>query len=167
MSALNIPTYTACTVKGLQCQTYNQAETHFCCYIMKYYIVTLYAKFCSVITQHLVVDCCSFEVSMLIISLAAPPSNVNITDSGLTANTVAINNSTTMYCSASGTDPLQYRWYHNRYHRNLIPGANNTTYTVSSAGFSDAGEYTCEVSNWAGKDQGTYTLNVQSKLIVD
>ena len=101
--------------------------------------------------------------------LAAPPSNVNITDSGLTANTVAFNNSTTLYCSASGTDPLQYRWYFKagyRYYRTLISGANNTTYTVSSAGSSDAGEYTCEVSNWAGKDQGMYTLNIQSKLIV-
>lgn len=104
---------------------------------------------------------------MLTTCLAAPPSNVNITDSGLTANTVAFNNSTTLSCSASGTDPLQYRWYHNRYYRTLISGANNATYTVSSAGFSDAGEYICEVSNWAGKDQGMYTLNVQSKLIVD
>ena len=103
------------------------------------------------------------------IFLAAPPSNVNIADSGLTANTVAFNNSTTLSCSASGTDPLQYRWYFKagyRYHRTLIPGANTTTYTVSSAGFSDVGEYTCEVSNWAGRDQGMYTLNVQSKLIV-
>ena len=95
-------------------------------------------------------------------SLAAPPSNVNITDSGLTANTVAVSASTTLTCSAAGTHPLQYIWYHNT---TPLPGANSNTYTVYSAAFSDVGEYTCEVSNWAGKSSGTYTLNVQSKYV--
>ena len=104
---------------------------------------------------------------MLMTSLAAaPPSNVNITDSGLTANTVRFSDTATLTCSAAGTTPLQYTWYYKasyRYYRTPLPGANSTTYTVYSAESSDVGEYTCEVSNWAGKSSGTYTLNVQSK----
>ena len=88
----------------------------------------------------------------------ALPSNVRITDSGLTANTVELNSSTTLYCSATGTAPLQYQWYHNG---TTIPGASSTTYMVTSAQFSSAGVYTCEVSNWAGRSNETYPLRVQ------
>ena len=91
---------------------------------------------------------------------AVPPSNVNITDSGLAASTVEFNDSTTLTCSASGTNPRQYKWRHNGI---TIPAATSATYRVTSAQFSAAGQYTCEVSNWAGKSQGTYTLHVQSK----
>ena len=90
--------------------------------------------------------------------LTALPSNVRITDSGLTANTVELNSSTTLYCSATGTSPLQYQWYHNG---TTIPGATSTTYMVTSAQFSSAGVYTCVVSNWAGRSSGTYPLRVQ------
>ena len=98
--------------------------------------------------------------------VAAPPSNVTITDSGLTANIVRFSDTAILTCSAAGTAPLQYAWYYkasNRYYRTPLPGANSTTYTVYSAKSSDVGEYTCEVSNWAGKSSRTYTLNVQSK----
>ena len=94
------------------------------------------------------------------LALAAPPSNVRITDPGLPSNTVGLRRSTTLTCSASGTNPRQYKWRHNGI---TIPAATSATYRVTSAQFSAAGQYTCEVSNWAGKDQGTYTLQVQGK----
>ena len=105
-------------------------------------------------------------MALLTTLLAAPPSNVTITDSGLTANTVRLNYPTTLTCSASGTSPLQYQWYkatNSWSSRYPLSGANSTNYavTVTSAQMSDAGIYTCEVSNWAGKDEGMYTLRVQ------
>ena len=90
---------------------------------------------------------------------AAPPSNVRITGSGLNSNTVRLGASTTLRCSASGTVPLQYQWKHN----GTVLGVTSPTYRVSSAEFSDAGRYTCQVSNWVGSDRGTYALNVQGK----
>ena len=85
------------------------------------------------------------------------PSIQSITDSGLTSNTVRLGASTTLTCSASGTQPLQYQWKHN----GTVRGVTSPTYRVSSAEPSDAGQYTCQVSNWAGADSGAYTLNVQ------
>ena len=98
-----------------------------------------------------------WHCNKLSIFLTVVPSNVRITDSGLLSNTVRLGSSVTLICSASGTE-LQYKWYHNG---TIIQGANSTTYAVTSANFSAAGQYTCEVSNWAEKGQGTYTLNVQ------
>ena len=97
------------------------------------------------------------------IFLAAPPSNVRITDSGLTSNTVELGSTTTLRCSVSGTDPLEYQWSHNG---TIIPAATSSTYTVSSALFSNAGTYTCQVSNWADESSGTYTLNVQGTYVI-
>ena len=96
-----------------------------------------------------------------IISSTDVPSDVNIIDSRLTKTTVELGTSTTLTCSASGTQPLQYQWKHN----GTVLGVTSPTYTVSSANFSDAGRYTCKVSNWAGNSSATYTLSVQGNCI--
>ena len=93
-------------------------------------------------------------------ALAVPPSDVRITDIGLPSNTVRLGGRITLTCLASGTNPRQYKWYHNS---TIIPAATSTTYRATSAQFSAAGQYTCEVSNWVGNDSGTYTLRVQGE----
>ena len=89
--------------------------------------------------------------------LTVVPSNVHISAPGLSSNTVQLGYSTTLYCSASGTS-RQYQWYHNG---TTLPIATYSSHRITSAQFSSAGVYTCEVSNWAGRSNGTYTLKVQ------
>ena len=107
--------------------------------------------------------CCSASNALFLLAcmfLAAPPSDVRITDSGLTSNTVQLRTSTMLRCSASGTAPFVYQWRHNGA---IIPAATSSTYRVTSVQFSDAGRYTCTVTNLVGNDRGSYTLNVQGK----
>ena len=88
---------------------------------------------------------------------AAHPSPVTITDSGLNSRTVGLGASTRLSCSSPATSP-HYQWSHNG---SNISSAISSWYTVSSANFSDAGKYTCVVSNLVGTGYGSYQLQVQ------
>jgi hypothetical protein len=55
----------------------------------------------------------------------------------------------TMSVAAAGTGTLGYQWYKDN---NPIQNANNSTYSIGSAQQSDAGDYTCTVTNSCGTD---------------
>jgi hypothetical protein len=50
--------------------------------------------------------------------------------------------------AAGGSKPLSYTWKLNS--STIIPGATNATLTINSAQFSDAGSYSCTISNSLG-----------------
>jgi hypothetical protein len=50
--------------------------------------------------------------------------------------------------AAGGSKPLSYTWKLNG--STIIPGATNATLTINSAQFSDAGSYSCTISNSLG-----------------
>lgn len=60
---------------------------------------------------------------------------------------------------ASGSLPLSYQW---KIGTNPVPGATNTTFTTASptAQFSDAGNYTCVVTNAFGTNSSTAAFTV-------
>lgn len=60
---------------------------------------------------------------------------------------VAIGGSATLSVSAQGQDPLSYQWYVNGA---AIPGATQSTYTISNASDASAGNYTVVVTNGLG-----------------
>jgi hypothetical protein len=70
-------------------------------------------------------------------SIATQPSNVTVQAGGSATFTVA----------ASGSAPLSYQWDFNG---SPISGATAAAYTISSAQSSNAGSYTCTVTNSAG-----------------
>ncbi|HRU67821.1 MAG TPA: immunoglobulin domain-containing protein [Bacteroidia bacterium] len=59
--------------------------------------------------------------------------------------TVCVGSSVTF--SVSVGIPVSYQWLKNG---NLISGANNSSYTISSASLSDSGSYSCVISNTSG-----------------
>jgi len=63
------------------------------------------------------------------------------------SRTNAIGTSTTFAVSAYGGSPLTYQWRKNNIN---ISGANSSTYAISNISASDAGTYTCLVTNPAG-----------------
>ena len=90
-------------------------------------------------------------------SIANQPGNRSITE-GQTASFTVI---------ATGTAPLSYQWKKNGVDLAdgaNISGANTPTLTVSDAGYEDAGDYTCYISNIAGGvtcSVATLTVNSQ------
>jgi hypothetical protein len=60
---------------------------------------------------------------------------------------VCLGTPATFTVSATGKGPFSYQWYRNNL---LIPGANNSFYTIASASFADAGSYYVVVSNECG-----------------
>ena len=82
-------------------------------------------------------------------SITTQPTSVTVTAGASASFTVA----------ASGTAPLTYQWQKGG---NAISGATTTTYTIAATQSSDAGTYTCVVSNSAGSatsNNATLTVN--------
>ena len=64
-----------------------------------------------------------------------------------TSRTIFVGGSTTFTVTATGSAPLLYQW---RYEGVAIPGATNSTFTITNAQFSDAGNYSVVVDNITG-----------------
>ena len=86
-------------------------------------------------------------------SISTQPSNV----------TVTAGNSATFSVTATGTAPLTYQW---KKAGTSISGATSASYTIASAQASDAGSYTCLVTNSAGSvESSAATLTVNSNVV--
>jgi|GEM_PF-4834702 len=82
-----------------------------------------------------------------------------------TAQTVAAGNPFTLFVTASGEQPLSYQWQRDNAD---IPGATQETYSVTSATLSDAGSYTCKITNVCGTvTTNPVTVTVTTGGIVD
>ena len=80
------------------------------------------------------------------------------------SKTVNEGDSVTFVVSAGGTAPLKYQWKKNGA---AISGATKSTYTISSAKSSDAGNYTVTVSNSIGSATSSVAkLTVKSEIII-
>ncbi|HEU5077958.1 MAG TPA: S8 family serine peptidase [Opitutaceae bacterium] len=74
------------------------------------------------------------------------------------ATVVAIGGSATLSVSAQGQDPLTYQWYLNGA---AIPGATQSSYTITNASDANAGNYTVVVTNALGSiTSGVATVTV-------
>ena len=63
-----------------------------------------------------------------------------------------------LYCLSEGRPKLEYSW--------ILSGiviANTSTLTINNVNASNGGDYTCNVTNDAGLDSDTITVN--SKLV--
>jgi hypothetical protein len=77
--------------------------------------------------------------------------------------TIAPGQSMTLSVSATGSSPLQYQWKKNGIN---IAGAALSSYTISSTTTSDAGNYTCTVSNTAGSaTSNVATITIAQDLV--
>ncbi|PWU18782.1 MAG: hypothetical protein C5B50_08265 [Verrucomicrobia bacterium] len=89
-----------------------------------------------------------------VISVAALPS---VTVSPPATN-VECSSALTLVAQASGTPPLNYQWFDNQ--TNAIPGATNTTLTLSQATVSQSGNYTVQVANNFGSASALATVTI-------
>ncbi len=70
-----------------------------------------------------------------------------------------------LYCSAIGTQPLNFQWYKDK---TAIPGGNDSIYKVTAAATSDAGTYYCVVSNICGSVRSdTSSVVITYKIFAD
>lgn len=79
------------------------------------------------------------------------------------AQTVNVGGSATFTVAASGTTPLSYQWRKNGTAISGNASATTATLTLTSVATTDAGSYSCVVSNAAGSDvsaSATLTVNV-------
>ena len=75
-----------------------------------------------------------------------------------TGNTLCAGYEQNFYVSASGTSPINYQWYKND---TIISGASNSSFSIQNSTLSDAGLYTCIISNVCGTiTSDTTTLTV-------
>ena len=58
-------------------------------------------------------------------------------------------------CSSEGGPVLEYSWL---YSVDVIPNANTSTLTINNVNTTNAGDYTCNVTNDAGIDSDTITV---------
>ena len=87
-------------------------------------------------------------------SITAQPSSTS----------VSVGSSASFSVTASGTAPLSYRWYKGVI---AISGAVSSTFTIASAQTTDAGSYTCVVTNSAGSaTSNAATLTVNTPVVV-
>jgi hypothetical protein len=56
----------------------------------------------------------------------------------------------TFYVNATGTAPITYQWVFNGFSGTPIPGATNSTLTITNVQISNSGTYYCSVQNLAG-----------------
>ncbi|MEA4846301.1 MAG: immunoglobulin domain-containing protein [Clostridiaceae bacterium] len=105
------------------------------------------------------------SAAILTVNLVAPsittqPSDRTISEGGNTSFTVA----------ATGTTPLSYQWKKNGSdlsNGGSISGATTATLTITGVQMTDAGSYTCYVSNDAGNmTSASATLTVNSTAVV-
>ena len=81
--------------------------------------------------------------------------------------TVCEGDSATFSVSASSTTPLSYQW---RKNGSTIPGATNSSYTISPVGSSNSGSYDCVVTNTCGSatsDAATLTVSTAPVITDD
>ena len=82
-----------------------------------------------------------------------------------TAQNVAEGNPFTLLLTATGEAPITYQWAKDG---TDIPGATQTTYSVTSASMTNAGVYTCKVTNVCGTvTSNPATVTVTTGGIVD
>ena len=62
-------------------------------------------------------------------------------------------------CSSEGGPVLEYTWL---FSGDTIPNANTSTLTINNVSTTDAGDYTCNVTNDAGTDSNTVTVYSKS-----
>lgn len=87
----------------------------------------------------------STDVASRVAVLNVISTPVTITDASQPADqTVSEGGSVTFTVSAAGSAPLTYQWFNGA---DPIPGATESTYSISSARVSDAGDYRVTVSN--------------------
>jgi uncharacterized delta-60 repeat protein len=82
------------------------------------------------------------------LTVLIPPSVVQFPP----ATTVVLGSNLTLFVEATGTPPLLYQWRKNGAN---IPGATNSSYTITNVQVSDGGAYTVVVKN----DYGVATTN--------
>ncbi len=79
---------------------------------------------------------------------------------------VTLGNNVTFICAASGTAPLHFQWRWGGIPGD-IPGATNSTYSISNVQTTNAGNYRCVVTNIAGtasSSQAILTVNVSPAI---
>ena len=62
-------------------------------------------------------------------------------------------------CSSEGGLVLEYTWL---FSGNMIPNANTSTLTINNVNTTNAGDYTCNVTNNAGYQNNTITVYSKS-----
>jgi uncharacterized repeat protein (TIGR03803 family) len=80
-----------------------------------------------------------------------------ITSSPSSQNTVALGGTTNLSITATGAGPLTYQWWLNG---TAIPGATNSTYTLTNASNANAGSYSVIVTDVYGNSVNSLPFNV-------
>ena len=65
-------------------------------------------------------------------------------------------------CSSEGGPLLEYTWM---FSDNIIPNANTDTLIIDNVNTTHAGDYSCNVTNDAGTDSDTITVDSKSLYI--
>lgn len=115
--------------------------------------------------------------SVVTLNLMAATAPIVVTDTKITPAVIQIGGSAQMSASFTGPMPITYRWmFDDGGGAVAIPGATNSTFTLSDAQLSDGGNYFLEASNAEGTTPSTPValsvkvpgqVNTTSAIIVD
>ena len=106
--------------------------------------------------------------ALVVSTIPVPP--VILANTTLTPSSIYLGGSSTMSATIGGTAPVSYQWqYTNNNGGTLvnIPGATNTTFTLTNAQYANAGSYRLFATNSAGSTNSSFaTLAVLNTMII-
>ena len=104
--------------------------------------------------------CCALAAILLCAGSAQAQIPTIVKDTSPTNNfSLYVGQGVTFSAGFSGSQPIAYNWqrYDSFGNATNIPGATNTTFTISSAALSDTGTYQLQATNVVGSNESTYT----------
>ena len=103
-------------------------------------------------------DCSLFIYQCFTILFLDAPQTVTVTPNP--AAVVKLSQSITLDCTADGYPVPTLSW---QFNGAFLSGATQKTYALNNAKVEDAGNYSCEASNFRGKKKAFRVVNVECK----